>query len=211
MTDLAHSTHETAGVQDDLDRAVVDAAVEIVDDLGVAGLTNRRLADRAGTTTMTIYSRFGSKDGVARALFNRGFELLGARLDAHAPTSDNPEMLVDFCSTYRDFGLERPGLYSIMFERAMPLGAGFTSGPGSRVFGALCDRVATVLGLDITDARVPTETFGLWALCHGLVNLELTGTKVMENSATGALFRLAIATHTAGLTARRLSESENRP
>lgn len=187
---------------DELSAAIIDAAVEIVDELGVEGLANRRLAERAGTTTMSIYSRFGSKDGVAHALFDHGFELLGARLDAHPPNGSAHDALVEFCAAYRTFALERPGLYSIMFERALTLESGFTSGPATRAFNALARHVAAVTDSELDDANTRSNTFGLWALCHGLVHLELTGTGSTHRTDTSAeLFRRATSVHASGIAA----------
>ena len=208
---MANESPEPAtSLNDDVADALLAAAIEIVDQSGVAALTNRRLAEAAGTTTMAIYTRFGGKEGVANALFDYGFEVLGTSLATLSPTDDASENLVALCNRYRHFGLERPGLYSIMFERAIDLESGFSSAPAGRTFDALVNRVAAVTGRDAISPVSRSEAFGVWALCHGLVNLELNGTGAPQQSDTkAALFTDAISVHVAGLATRLMGTQDD--
>ena len=66
----------------DVRLALLDAAGELLLTEGADGMTTRRLAAMAGTTTQAIYTEFGGKEGIARAMYREGFERLEARMRA---------------------------------------------------------------------------------------------------------------------------------
>src|SRR5437899_9902296 len=64
----------------DVRLALLDAAGELLLTEGADGITTRRLAAMAGTTTQAIYTEFGGKEGIARAMYREGFARLEARM-----------------------------------------------------------------------------------------------------------------------------------
>ena len=84
-------------------------------------MTTRRLAAMAGTTTQAIYTEFGGKEGIARAMYREGF---AAARSAHARRSaqtDDPFFdLLQQGRVYRESALERPHFYDVMFGRPIP-------------------------------------------------------------------------------------------
>src|SRR4051812_15130775 len=60
----------------DVRLALLDAAGELLLAEGAEGMTTRRLAAMAGTTTQAIYTEFGGKEGIARAMYREGFARL---------------------------------------------------------------------------------------------------------------------------------------
>ena len=179
---------------------IVDAAVSIVTEAGPQALTTRRLADAAGVTTMTIYSRFGGMDGVSSAVFDVGFAQLTERLRAVEATAAAARDVLESCRAYRRFGVENPGLYSIMFERAIPLDPESTSSAAAESFDELVGRISRLVGPAGGAATVHAHAYGLWALCHGLVNLETTGMGTSKRVAdTNTTFDTAVSTFIDGL------------
>jgi AcrR family transcriptional regulator len=86
----------------------VEAAARLLAHEGPHALTTRRLAAEVGTSTMAVYSRFGSMDEVRRAVRREGFARLVADLDA-APASDDPVAdLVATDASYLANGLSNP-------------------------------------------------------------------------------------------------------
>lgn len=84
---------------------------------GIAGLSIRRLADEAGTTTRAVYSLFGSKEGMVAALAAHGLDLLAEDL-ATMPVTDPLEDLVEAGAVvFRRFAAEHPALFEIVFRR----------------------------------------------------------------------------------------------
>ncbi len=57
-----------------------DAALRLVGERGVAGVTVEEIAAEAGVAKGTVYYNFGSKDGLIDALLHYGIELLAIQL-----------------------------------------------------------------------------------------------------------------------------------
>ena len=62
---------------DSVGSMLVKAAADLLAEEGPEALTVRRIANAAGVSTMNVYSRFGSKDGVVEHLFVRGLSAAG--------------------------------------------------------------------------------------------------------------------------------------
>jgi len=141
---------------------------------GVAAVTVRDVASRAGTSSSAVYSLFGGREALLRAVGDEAFDRFAARLDA-APRSGDPAAdLLALGLAYRAHALAGPQVYRVMFSTA---GAG-AQDPGrqaagdSASFRALRAAVAAALGPG-PDPEEPA--LALWALVHGLVELELDG------------------------------------
>jgi AcrR family transcriptional regulator len=144
---------------------------------GSAALSVRRLAAEVGTTTRALYSLFGSKQGLVRALCYDGFAALDRRIAAAAASDDPAADVTAMVAAYRACALERPDLYQVMFGGALP----FEPTPAEQAFSLRpLDRLrATVTRGVATGAfhgRDPDRlTMQIWALAHGLASLELRG------------------------------------
>ena len=162
-------------MHDDALRArLLEEASAVVASSGAPGLTVRDLATRAGTSPSAVYSLFGSREDLVRAVGDEAFERFAARLAAVPRTADPGEDLLGLGLAYRENALAGPHFYRVMFGAT---GAGLqdgTRGPAtaSATFVVLRDAVARVLGEGLP-AQEPA--LALWALVHGLVELELDG------------------------------------
>jgi AcrR family transcriptional regulator len=135
---------------------VLDAASRLLLAEGPQALTMRRVAGAVGCSTTVLYTAFGSKDGLADALFREGFERLRRHLEAVAPGGDPLARLRALADAYRNSALESPSYYGIMFQQAIPVRACMDAGV-----------------LRAGDPRAVAEV--LWAAVHGAVSLELAG------------------------------------
>jgi AcrR family transcriptional regulator len=105
-------------VNDELSRRLIDEAARLLAEEGPAGLSVRKLASAAGTSTMAIYSRFGDKPSLLAAMHREGFRRLGAHLQV---TATDPETaLVELGRAYRRSALQSPHLYALMFGPRPP-------------------------------------------------------------------------------------------
>lgn len=162
-------------VHDDALRArLLEEASAIVASVGATGLTVRDLAARAGTSPSAVYSLFGSREDLVRAVGDEAFARFAERLAAAPRTTDPAADLLGLGLAYRESALADPHFYRVMFSST---GAGLQDGTrgaatSSPTFLVLRDAVARVLG-DHAAAEEPA--LGLWALVHGLVELELDG------------------------------------
>ena len=168
---------------DSVGSMLIKAASDLLASEGPAALTVRRIATDAGVSTMNVYSRFGSKDGVVEYLFVEGFRRLGAGMNA-APTTD--DSLTDLCAcglAYRQFAIDNPTLYSVMFDRAVPDFEPTVEAQtlASATLELLAARVGRAMAAGSIRQGDPLHTAALvWATCHGVVSLELKAAKSPE-------------------------------
>lgn len=174
-------------------RRLLDRAGVILDEEGLAGLSTRRLAVDVGTTTRAVYSLFGDKAGLLRALYRAGFETLRTQTEA-APVTDDPlRDIVALAGAYRDSARQNRNLYGLMFDM-VPGWRPQTEDQGAarttlRPLAAAVSR-AVERGLLREDVRgLTTELF---ALVHGLASLELAGL-LGDPSAAAAHWESAVA------------------
>ncbi|MIL10003.1 TetR/AcrR family transcriptional regulator, partial [Salmonella enterica subsp. enterica] len=93
---------------------LVKAAHAIVQDEGYEALTIRKLADKVGLATMSVYSYFADKQAILTAVAEDTFEQLARRIDNTRP-ADPIEALRVGLREYVAFGLENPNEYRTIF------------------------------------------------------------------------------------------------
>lgn len=189
MTSRRRSTATT-----DLSRAIVDAALVLLATEGPESLTTRRVASAAGTTTMTLYSRFGDKQGIEQAVAMEGFTRLSAAMAEAATGRRKPlESIVKVAQAYRRFAIDNPALYGVMFQRTLD-----GADPDAQTHEAASQAFATVVGcVERYAASEPLATDSstvavrIWAMCHGSCSLELDRIGVFAGT-TDAFFAESI-------------------
>ena len=163
----------------DLATRLVDEAGRILSTEGAAALSLRRLATATGTSTMAVYTLFGDKPGLLRAMYRAGFERLGETIRTAVEGVDDPlTALADLGYAYRRAALANPHLYDLMFGRPV---ASFEPDPADKevaeaTYRPLVDAVQRCVdsgALVASDAE--QAAFFLWAVTHGMVSLELAG------------------------------------
>jgi AcrR family transcriptional regulator len=158
---------------------MLDAAGAVLHSDGPQALTTRRLADAVGTSTQAIYTLFGGKEGIVRAMYREGFERLEQCLVDVPTSSSPPDYLLGLGRAYRTAALRSPHYYDVMFGRPVP------------EFEPRADDVERSLatrrmltggiigcidsGMLEADSDPEVVSAFLWAVAHGLVSLELTG------------------------------------
>lgn len=136
----------------DLRAAVLAAALKKIEDEGVAGLSVREAARRAGVSHNAPYRHFANREALLAALVADGFAQLAAALAKREGR--------ELGEAYVSFALAHPQLFRLMFSSA-------------RVDGDLKARFATSfanLGSDSAAAGAAA-----WSLVHGLASLILEG------------------------------------
>jgi AcrR family transcriptional regulator len=181
----------------DVRLALLDAAGALLLAEGTDGMTTRRMAQMAGTTTQAIYTEFGGKEGIARAMYREGFARLEARMRAVAQTSAPFFDLLQQGRTYRESALSDPHFYDVMFGRPIPQ---FTPDADdlaiSRIahdlLAADIERVIAT-GALIPDVRADDIAQWLWTVVHGVVSLELTGAIEVDDATYDNYLALSLA------------------
>lgn len=111
-------TTKTTYHHGDLRVALIEAALDIIDEIGPQGLTIRKVAQRAGVSHAAPYRHFTGKDELILAVVERGFELLNESMDrARAAAGD--DRLAQFAAAgdaYVAFGMAYPAYYKVMYS-----------------------------------------------------------------------------------------------
>ena len=142
-------------------------------------LSTRRLAAEAGTSTMAVYTHFGSMGGLVRAMVYEGFARLHDYFGRVRDTGDPVADLALLGRAYRHNALANSHLFAVMFGSAT-LG-GFSLSEEDRQHG----RYTLVNVADCTARCLAQGRFTgddpeliahqMWGGVHGLVTLELGG------------------------------------
>jgi AcrR family transcriptional regulator len=161
-----------------LRRALLDTASRLLVKEGAQALTMRRVAAAAGCSTTVLYTTFGSKNGIAEALYREGFARFGKKLAAVPQDTDPLSRLIALGEAYRDNARENPTYYGVMFGGAVP---GFVPSEEALVDAAatlqtLIDQVQVCMDAGVLEPGDPQAVAEvLWAATHGAVSLELAG------------------------------------
>jgi AcrR family transcriptional regulator len=158
---------------------LLEEAARILGEEGPAALSARRLATAAGTSTMAVYTHFGSMAGVVDAIATEGFVRLVEHVDAVGTSDDALADLRRMAGAYRDNALENRHLYGVMFG-AISVGGFHGRGADPEVAAAAFDQLASGIQramdagvLVAGDSRAVAAQF--WSALHGYVMLELAG------------------------------------
>ena len=136
------------------------------------------IAAEVGTSTTAVYSLFGGKPDLLRALYIEAFSRLTQHLRAVSETDDPAEDLVRLGLAYRDSARADPYLYSIMFGNPVP---GFApDDEACRYSETAFESLRAVVQRGVEQGAFVGDTaesiaFGAWATVHGMVSLELNG------------------------------------
>ena len=177
-------------------RALLDTASRLLVKEGPQALTMRRVASAAGCSTTVLYTAFGSKDGIAGALYREGFARF-AKLLAAIPASEDPlERLTALGHAYRENALENRSYYGVMFGGAVP---GFVPSiealtEAAGTLQVLVDQVQVCMDAGVFkqgDPQAVAEV--LWAATHGAVSLQLAGFFADEQTALARFDTLMVA------------------
>jgi AcrR family transcriptional regulator len=155
----------------DLRSALLDAAVEVIAERGLPGLSLRECARRAGVSHAAPYRHFADKSALLSAIARQGFtRLTEVAKSAMEGVEDARERLDTYGVAYVRFAVEHPVHHRVMFSAELePVEPGPDEGDA---FGLLVECAAAVIGdgVDPTIAAVAA-----WSLTHGLSMLILDG------------------------------------
>ena len=198
----------SAHTPDELRRLVLDAAEEIIESDGIAGLSAREIARKVGYSPGTLYNLFANLDDLILNVEGRMLGALDARLAAALDGDLGEDAVRRFAHTYVAFSRERPRLWSVLLEHHIPHSDTLPQWYQDRLdatVGRLEAVIAPVVGPD-DPARLRRSARTLWAGLHGVTSLSTTnkvGQVTIE--AANELVDDLVETYLAGLAQRRAS------
>lgn len=123
MSSTEEGSGRSVGVhyRGDLRRALIDAAVAVLNETGIDSLSLRSVARRIGVSNAAPAHHFGDKAGILTAVATEGFELFIDHLaSALAAATDDPlDQLPSLGCAYAEFAEQNPGTFSVMFQPAV--------------------------------------------------------------------------------------------
>jgi AcrR family transcriptional regulator len=137
-------------------------------------LTVRGLAAQVGSSTMAVYTHFGSMDDLRRAVRQEGFARLSEHLAAVRPTRDPVADLASIGWAYCANALANPNLYRVMFLET-PLDPE-DAGVGAATFLPVVEAVERSMAAGRFRRGDSWSTaVQLWTAEHGMVTIVLAG------------------------------------
>jgi AcrR family transcriptional regulator len=173
---------------------VLQVAVAMLADDGVAAFTTRRVAEQADTSTPAVYELFGDKAGLVQEMFFEGFRRLRRRFDKLEETADPRADLVAAIGTLRTFIRENPVLSEVMFSRPFadfdPGPSGLKAGSAVRLF--LVGRVRRCLDAGVVAGDEADIAHVLVSMTQGLAATEMAGWLGTSKASVNRRWDLAI-------------------
>jgi AcrR family transcriptional regulator len=149
--------------------AIVRAAWALVAEEGLAGLSLRDLARRAGITTPTVYAYFESKSAIYDAMFGQAAAEFADRMAEPIQGDEPHEILAAYGHRFVEFCTNDPARYQLLFQRTLP---GFEPSPES--FAPAILTLSNTQAL-LTRQGIQEEHIDLWtALITGLVDQQVS-------------------------------------
>jgi AcrR family transcriptional regulator len=159
----------------DLRSRILAASVALLETEGLAAMSMREVARRAGVTHQAPYHHFADRESILAELVTDGFTELTRRLaraNDRAPRLGRRVALVEAGLAYVGFALDHPGVFGIMFRPEVVDLCRFeaASQAGESAYGELSRLVSIVHGED-----APALASMHWSVVHGLACLIVDG------------------------------------
>jgi AcrR family transcriptional regulator len=177
----------------DLERALVETAVETIQEEGVQALTLRSVGARVGVSRTALYRHFDDKAALVARVAEEGFRRLHAALTASLSAS-GVDPLPAMAEAYVRFARANPSHYQTMF-------GGFLSDwsrypdlirHADAAFAVLVDTIRDQQRLGTLDDRDPVELAEIaWSMSHGIATLGMA--RHLERTPTSVEALAAIA------------------
>src|SRR5438132_1597400 len=94
--------------------ALIESAARLISEHGTGGMTIRTLASEVGTSTMAVYTHFGSMEELVREVRREGFARLAAFQASVRPTDDPVADVAAQGIAYYFNAIVNPALYRVM-------------------------------------------------------------------------------------------------
>jgi AcrR family transcriptional regulator len=165
----------------ELQQRIIQASVQLLEEQGIAALSMREVARRAGVSHQAPYHHFQDRESILAAIAEEGFRKLHdsfvAALEAN-PESPLHERVAGAARVYIDFALANPAHFRVMFrpELVNLRNCPSADAEGDRAFGLLSSFVDTAVaqGLPAYPSKDALVLL-FWSVAHGFACLALDG------------------------------------
>lgn len=171
------SWHERRGYHHgNLREALIRAALNLIGEKGLGGVTFAEAARAAGVSPAAPYRHFRDRDALLAEVARQGFERFEAMLTT-AWNGGRPDAFTAFENigkAYLAFARSEPAFYAAMFEAGLPPDASAElRDAGERAFGVLRNAAEAICAQLPKEGRPPASMVSLhvWSLSHGIASL----------------------------------------
>lgn len=161
-----------------VDRRLLDAALVELRDAGVAGVSLRSIARRAGISHQAVRHHFRDRAALFSALATEGLAELGDQMEAAAEAASDPAQgVAAMGGAYISFARQQPAMFALLFGSPLvdASDAGLLEGR-LRVLHGFTARVQAAVDTGWghpLDAE--TLATAAWSLAHGVAQLQESG------------------------------------
>jgi len=167
------------GIDADVRASILAAAIRTIEEEGLAGVSMREVARRAGVSHQLPYHYFTDREGILAAIAEAGFVELGAELRsvAHGPGTA-AERFAACGRVYVAFACAHPAHFRVMFR---PDFVALDRHPGAQQCADDAFAIVPEIAAALVAEGLPPEpneqalVVLAWSLCHGLACLLLDG------------------------------------
>ena len=171
MITVSTSTPKKTYHHGDLRDGLIAAALEALEEGGLAGLSLREAARRAGVSAMAPYRHFADKDALIAGVAAVGFQPF-ADIFRRADAGPAPHVaLFAEGALYVAFACAQPALFRLMFGATSSNVKGDLALAGESAYAVLATRVASLA----KPSEAAAWTLTCWSVVHGLAMLALDG------------------------------------
>jgi AcrR family transcriptional regulator len=166
-------------IDEDAKGAILAAAVAQIEEGGLADLSMREVARRAGVSHQLPYHYFTDREGILAAIAEVGFAIMCERLEAVVESeASGAEKLAAAGRAYVEFACEHPAHFRVMFRQDFVDVERHASAQASAetCFARLPELVASAIAEGLPPHPNPQSLVIMgWAIAHGLACLLLDG------------------------------------
>lgn len=189
----------------DLRRALIDAAVSIIAELGSDAFTLREAARRAGVNHRAVYRHFSDKSALLAAVAEQGYRELSSRMRKRQ-SKVAPDVLAELraiAHAYVEFALDRAADFRVMFGPRLNEEGRFPE--LEEAVQSAYALISEVIARGVADgvlevASVPEAVVTLWSAMHGFASLVLMRRVRAGRRGLAALTDRVLAPTLAGLS-----------
>ena len=145
------------------------AALQMIEEEGVASLTLRRLARRLGCSYAKPYSYYRDKSHLVDAVRGQAFDRLAAFVRQHPDDHGRPH----FGNAYLRFAFENPEAFRIMFEMRQDYVSESTRAAQHRAWEACSAAIRALVELGHLEGDPELIAHVTWAALQGLASLAI--------------------------------------
>jgi len=157
-----------------LREALLQAAIQLIAEVGPAGFTLREVARRAGVSHNAPYRHFPDREDLLAAVAAQGFrELKEAMLEAVIHHRSSVGRLKGAGLAYVEFALRRPEHFTVMFDAAVSKhGTPASTEAAEQAFGTLLTLVKSCQDENrLPSVDVRQLALLAWSMVHGIAKL----------------------------------------